>query len=39
MHSNAYTRVAKGLVNFLISEQQAKAELLATKTGQKMSAY
>ena len=39
MHSNAYTRVAKGLVNLLISEQQAKAELLATKKGQKMTAY
>lgn len=39
MHSNAYTRVAKGLVNLLISEQQAKAELLATKKGQQMTAY
>lgn len=37
MHSNAYTKVDKGLVNFLISEQEAKAELLSTKTGQRMS--
>lgn len=37
MHSNAYTRVDKGLVNLLISEQQAKVQLLSTKIGQKMS--
>lgn len=36
MHSNAYSRVDKGLVNFLISEQKAKSELLSTKIGQKM---
>lgn len=38
MHSNAYTRVAKGLVTLLISEQQAKSELLSTKVGRKMTA-
>lgn len=37
MHSNAYTRVDKGLVNFLISDQEAKVALLSTKAGQKMS--
>lgn len=37
MHSNAYVRVDKGLVNFLISEQEAKVRLMATKIGQKMS--
>lgn len=37
MHSNAYTRVDKGLVNLLISDQDAKVALLSTVKGQKMS--
>lgn len=37
MHSNAYSRVDKGLVNFLIADQEAKVQLLSTKKGQKMS--
>ena len=36
IHGNAYTRLNSGLVRFLISEQEARAALLATKTGQKM---
>ena len=37
IHSNAYTRISSGAVRFLISEQEAKNALLATKIGQKMS--
>lgn len=37
IHSNAYSRINSGLVHFLISEQDARAALLATKQGQKMS--
>lgn len=36
IHSNAYTRLNSGMVRFLISEQDARTALLATKTGQKM---
>ena len=37
IHSNTYSRINSGLVNFLITEQAAKTALLATKVGQKMS--
>lgn len=37
IHSNAYSRINSGMVRFLISEQDARAALLATKVGQKMS--
>ncbi len=37
IHSNVYARISGGLVHFLISEQEAKSALLATKQGQKMS--
>ena len=37
IHSNAYSRINGGMVRFLISEQDARAALLATKIGQKMS--
>ena len=37
IHSNAYTRLNGGLVRFLITEQEARTALLATKAGQKMS--
>ena len=37
IHSNAYSRLNSGMVRFLISEQDARAELLSTKVGQKMS--
>lgn len=36
IHGNAYSRINGGLVRFLISEQEARAALLATKVGQKM---
>lgn len=36
IHSNAYSRINGGMVRFLISEQDARAALLATKAGQKM---
>ena len=36
IHGNCYTRLASGLVRFLIKEQEAKSALLATQTGQKM---
>ena len=36
MHSTLYTKVYSGLINFLISEQDAKVKLMATKVGQKM---
>lgn len=36
IHSNAYTRLNSGMVRFLISEQEARAALLATQVGQKM---
>lgn len=37
IHGNAYTRLSSGLVRFLISEQEARSALLATKQGKKMS--
>ena len=37
IHGNAYTRLNSGLVRFLITEQEARAKLLATKAGMKMS--
>ena len=36
IHSNAYSRLNSGMVRFLISEQEARTALLATKVGQKM---
>ena len=36
IHSNAYSRINSGMVRFLISEQDARTALLATKVGQKM---
>jgi len=33
IHSNAYTRLNSGLVRFLITEQEARTALMATKTG------
>lgn len=35
IHGNVYTRLNSGMVRFLISEQEARSELLATKVGQK----
>lgn len=37
MHSNCYSMVYGGYVKFLITEQEAKNKLLATRVGQKMS--
>ena len=37
IHGNAYARIDSGLVRFLITEQEARSALMATKTGQKMS--
>ena len=37
IHGNAYSRINSGLVRFLISEQDARAALLSTKQGQRMS--
>ena len=37
IHGNAYSRINSGMVRFLISEQDARAALLSTKIGQKMS--
>lgn len=37
IHGNAYTRLNSGMVRFLISEQEARSALLATKVGAKMS--
>ena len=36
IHGNAYSRINSGMVRFLISEQDARTSLLATKVGQKM---
>ena len=36
IHGNAYSRINSGMVRFLISEQEARTALLATKIGQKM---
>ena len=36
IHGNAYSRLNSGMVRFLISEQDARAALLATQIGQKM---
>ena len=36
IHGNAYSRIYGGMVRFLISEQDARSSLLATKVGQKM---
>lgn len=35
-HSNFYSQISNGHVRFLISEQEAKTRLMATKIGQKM---
>ena len=37
IHGNAYSRLNGGLVRFLITEQEARSSLLATKVGAKMS--
>lgn len=37
IHSNAFTRLNNGMVRFLITEQEARSALLATKVGAKMS--
>ena len=39
IHGNAYAKLSSGSVRFLIKEQEAKSALLATKKGQKMTAY
>ena len=36
MHSALYSRIYSGLMGMLISEQEAKTKLMATKVGQKM---
>lgn len=36
IHGNAYTRLNSGMVRFLITEQEARSALLATKVGSKM---
>ena len=36
IHSNVYSRLNSGMIRFLISEQEARSALLATKVGQKM---
>ena len=36
IHGNVYSRINSGMVRFLITEQEARASLLATKSGQKM---
>lgn len=36
MHGNAYSRISSGTVDFLVSDQEAKRRLLASKVGQKM---
>lgn len=36
IHGNVYARINSGMVRFLISEQEAKSALMATKAGQKM---
>lgn len=36
MHSNLYTKIYSGCINFLISEKKAKDKLMATKVGQRM---
>lgn len=36
IHGNAYTRLNSGLVRFLITEQEARSALLATKVGSTM---
>ena len=36
IHGNAYTRINSGLVRFLITEQEARGILLATKMGSKL---
>lgn len=36
MHSTLYSKIYSGNLNFLISEQDAKVKLMATKAGQKM---
>ena len=36
IHSNCYSRLHSGRVRFLVKEQEAKANLLATEVGQKM---
>lgn len=36
IHGNAYSRINSGLVRFLVSEQEARAAILSTQKGQKM---
>lgn len=36
MHSGVYSKIHSGLLTFLISEQDAKVKLMATKKGQRM---
>lgn len=36
IHSTLYSKIYAGLINFLISEQDAKNKLMATRMGQKM---
>ena len=36
IHGNVYSRLNSGLIHFLITEQEARGALLATKVGQKM---
>ncbi len=36
MHGNCYAKIYSGFVKFLISEQDAKSKIMATKKGQKM---
>lgn len=36
IHGNVYARINSGMVRFLISEQEAKSALMATKAGQRM---
>ena len=36
IHSNVYARLNSGMVRFLITEQEARSQLLATKAGAKM---
>lgn len=37
MFGNAYSRISSGMVDFLITEQEARTKMLSTKKGQKMS--
>ena len=39
IHGNAYSRISSGRVRFLITEQEAKSNLLSTAAGKKISLY